>query len=173
MSFVRLTLAVLTTALIAATARADDSFAPLAEQVNSKLVKLFGAGGVRGLASYGTGVVVSPDGYVLTVQSHILETQDVLVHTADGVRYHARDMVVVVRGHIANIPIVLSSATPSIESEVHARRGRYARLSPPERSRRGASRPRGLRPKSKRTRPHGLYPSTHGRSCCPGGAPNM
>src|SRR5215472_2087531 len=49
-----------------------------------------------------------------------------------GVRYHARDMAVV-RGHIANIPIVLSSATPSIESEVNARRGRYARVQLPER----------------------------------------
>src|ERR1700758_4429430 len=50
----------------------------------------------------------------------------------DGVRYHARDMAVV-RGHIAEIPVVLSSATASIESEVNARRGRYRRLALPER----------------------------------------
>lgn len=75
----------------------------------------------------------------------------------DGVRYHARDMAVV-RGHIANIPIALSSATPSIESEVNARRGCYARLSLPERSRRGASRPRGLRPKSKKDAPARAIP---------------
>src|SRR5205814_9061762 len=50
----------------------------------------------------------------------------------DGVRYHARDMAVV-RAHIAKIPIVLASATPSVETEVNARRGRYARLSLPER----------------------------------------
>src|SRR6266699_3193195 len=49
-----------------------------------------------------------------------------------GVRYHARDMAVV-RAHIAKIPIVLASATPSVETEVNARRGRYARLSLPER----------------------------------------
>ncbi len=47
-------------------------------------------------------------------------------------RYHARDMAVV-RGHIAHIPVVLSSATPSVETEVNARRGRYARLALPER----------------------------------------
>ena len=46
--------------------------------------------------------------------------------------YHARDMAVV-RGHIAKIPVVLSSATPSLETEVNARRGRYARLHLPER----------------------------------------
>jgi primosomal protein N' (replication factor Y) (superfamily II helicase) len=91
----------------------------------------------------------------------------------DGVRYHARDMVVVVRGHIANIPIVLSAATPSIESEVHARRGRYARLSPPERSRRGASRPRGLRPKSKKDAPARAIPFDARPKLLPGRAPNM
>src|ERR1700674_2462062 len=47
-------------------------------------------------------------------------------------RYHARDMAVV-RGHIAGIPVVLSSATPSLETEVNARRGRYRRLALPER----------------------------------------
>jgi primosomal protein N' (replication factor Y) (superfamily II helicase) len=60
------------------------------------------------------------------------EEHDPAYKQEDGVRYHARDMAVV-RGHIASIPIVLSSATPSIESEVNARRGRYARLSLPER----------------------------------------
>jgi primosomal protein N' (replication factor Y) (superfamily II helicase) len=60
------------------------------------------------------------------------EEHDPAYKQEDGVRYHARDMAVV-RGHIASIPIVLSSATPSIETEVNARRGRYARLSLPER----------------------------------------
>jgi primosomal protein N' (replication factor Y) (superfamily II helicase) len=50
----------------------------------------------------------------------------------DGVRYHARDMAVV-RARSCGIPIVLASATPSVESEVNARRGRYRRLSLPER----------------------------------------
>jgi primosomal protein N' (replication factor Y) len=50
----------------------------------------------------------------------------------DGVRYHARDMAVV-RAREAKIPIVLASATPSVETEVNARRGRYARLALPER----------------------------------------
>jgi primosomal protein N' (replication factor Y) len=50
----------------------------------------------------------------------------------DGVRYHARDMAVV-RAREARIPIVLASATPSVETEVNARRGRYARLALPER----------------------------------------
>ncbi len=50
----------------------------------------------------------------------------------DGVHYHARDMAVV-RARLNEIPIVLSSATPSVETEVNARRGRYKRLKLPER----------------------------------------
>jgi primosomal protein N' (replication factor Y) len=60
------------------------------------------------------------------------EEHDPAYKQEDGVHYHARDMAVV-RGHIAKIPVVLSSATPSLETEVNARRGRYARLALPER----------------------------------------
>ncbi len=60
------------------------------------------------------------------------EEHDPAYKQEDGVRYHARDMAVV-RAHISGIPIVLASATPSVETEVNARRGRYRRLSLPER----------------------------------------
>ncbi|MDR3375268.1 MAG: primosomal protein N' [Ancalomicrobiaceae bacterium] len=45
----------------------------------------------------------------------------------DGVHYHARDMGVV-RARLGGFPVVLSSATPSIESRVNADQGRYRRL---------------------------------------------
>ncbi len=45
----------------------------------------------------------------------------------DGVRYHARDAAVW-RAHRLGIPVVLGSATPSLETYAHARDGRYARL---------------------------------------------
>jgi primosomal protein N' (replication factor Y) len=60
------------------------------------------------------------------------EEHDAVYKQEDGVRYHARDMAVV-RARIAQIPIVLASATPSIETEVNARRGRYRRVHLPER----------------------------------------
>jgi primosomal protein N' (replication factor Y) len=60
------------------------------------------------------------------------EEHDQAYKQEDGVHYHARDMAVV-RGHIAQIPVVLSSATPSLETEVNARRARYGRLALPER----------------------------------------
>jgi primosomal protein N' (replication factor Y) (superfamily II helicase) len=60
------------------------------------------------------------------------EEHDPAYKQEDGVHYHARDMAVV-RGHIAKIPVLLASATPSVETEVNARRSRYARLHLPER----------------------------------------
>jgi primosomal protein N' (replication factor Y) (superfamily II helicase) len=60
------------------------------------------------------------------------EEHDGAYKQEDGVRYHARDMAVV-RARGADIPIVLASATPSVETEVNARRGRYRRLQLPQR----------------------------------------
>jgi primosomal protein N' (replication factor Y) (superfamily II helicase) len=60
------------------------------------------------------------------------EEHDAAYKQEDGARYHARDMAVV-RARGADIPIVLVSATPSVETEVNARRGRYARVHLPER----------------------------------------
>jgi serine protease Do len=69
---------------------AQESFTPTAEQVNKKMVKLFGAGGIKGLPSYGTGTLVSPDGFILTVNNHILNTVDLRVHLHDGRLYNAK-----------------------------------------------------------------------------------
>jgi primosomal protein N' (replication factor Y) len=60
------------------------------------------------------------------------EEHDPAYKQEDGAHYHARDMAVV-RGRVAQIPVVLASATPSVESEVNARRGRYKRIQLPER----------------------------------------
>src|SRR5262249_39785045 len=55
--------------------QAQQPLTAVSREVNKKLVKLYGAGGFKGLPSYGTGVLVSPNGYVLTVNNHILTTQ--------------------------------------------------------------------------------------------------
>jgi primosomal protein N' (replication factor Y) len=60
------------------------------------------------------------------------EEHDQAYKQEDGAHYHARDMAVV-RGNLAKIPVVLASATPSVESVVNARRGRYRHLHLPER----------------------------------------
>ena len=60
------------------------------------------------------------------------EEHDPAYKQEDGARYHARDLAVV-RAREAGIPIVLVSATPSVETELNARRNRYARVHLPER----------------------------------------
>jgi primosomal protein N' (replication factor Y) (superfamily II helicase) len=60
------------------------------------------------------------------------EEHDPAYKQEEGAHYHARDMAVV-RGRAAKIPVLLASATPSVESEVNARRGRYKRIHLPER----------------------------------------
>lgn len=50
----------------------------------------------------------------------------------DGVHYHARDMAVV-RGRLETCPVVLASATPSIETKVNAEKARYTHIVLPER----------------------------------------
>jgi primosomal protein N' (replication factor Y) len=60
------------------------------------------------------------------------EEHDSAYKQEEGVTYHARDMAVV-RANLGNFPIVLSSATPSVESRVNADRGRYRHLLLPAR----------------------------------------
>lgn len=55
------------------------------------------------------------------------EEHDPAYKQEDRVFYNARDMAVV-RGHISGFPVVLASATPSIESQVNAEQGRYKRI---------------------------------------------
>ena len=65
------------------------------------------------------------------------EEQDSSFKQEDGVIYQARDMAVV-RASLARAPIVLVSATPSLETIVNVRQGRYRHLNLP--SRHGAAR---------------------------------
>ncbi|MGQ0527944.1 MAG: primosomal protein N' [Alphaproteobacteria bacterium] len=60
------------------------------------------------------------------------EEHDPAYKQEDGVIYHARDMAVV-RAHLAQIPVLLVSATPSLETIQNAWTGRYEHLHLPDR----------------------------------------
>jgi len=60
------------------------------------------------------------------------EEHDPAYKQQDGARYSARDLAVY-RGHQEGIPVLLGSATPSLESWHAAQQGRYRRLDMPER----------------------------------------
>lgn len=61
------------------------------------------------------------------------EEHDASYKQQDGLRYSARDLAVW-RGHDLGIPVVLGSATPSLETWRHAQAGDYRLLSLPERA---------------------------------------
>jgi primosomal protein N' (replication factor Y) (superfamily II helicase) len=68
------------------------------------------------------------------------EEHDASFKQQEGVRYHARD-VAVYRARLRAVPVILGSATPSLESYTSARRGRYRWLKLPRRAIAGSSLP--------------------------------
>jgi serine protease Do len=59
-------------------------------QVQPKIVKIYGAGGLRGLEAYQSGLIVSPEGHLLTMWSHVLDTDAITVTLADGRKFPAK-----------------------------------------------------------------------------------
>ncbi len=68
-------------------ARATDPYVKVATEANEKLVKLYGAGGYRGAESFGTGVIVSPQGHILTAAAPFLDGRELRLHLPDGRKY--------------------------------------------------------------------------------------
>jgi serine protease Do len=72
---------------------ANDVSADVIATVNStqpKLVKIYGAGGLRGLEAYQSGFLISSDGFILTAWSYVLDSDPVTVTLYDGQRFDAR-----------------------------------------------------------------------------------
>ena len=87
------------------------------------------------------------------------EEHDASYKQQDGIRYHARDFALV-RGKALGVPVLLGSATPSLETLHNARAGRYAHLR--LRKRAGDAQPPVVRIVDLRKRPlqAGLAPET-------------
>lgn len=68
---------------------AGNSVSNVVESVQPKVVKIHGAGGLRGLEAYQSGFLISPNGYVLTAWSYVLDSDDVSVTLSDGRRFTA------------------------------------------------------------------------------------
>jgi primosomal protein N' (replication factor Y) len=87
------------------------------------------------------------------------EEHDASYKQQEGVRYSARDLAIAL-AQLCDVPVVLGSATPSLESWYAAQRGRYALLPLPERASGGAlPRLRVVDPRGRALR-HGLAPET-------------
>lgn len=102
----------LSVALFGSPAVAAEPFRSVADEVNQKVVKLFGAGGFRSITNYGTGLLISPDGYILTTASNMLDTSELIVHLADGRRMRAVVVVVEPELDIALCQIKVDGVKP-------------------------------------------------------------
>jgi serine protease Do len=79
--------------LIAApSARAQTAASPadVIEGNQPKMVKIYGAGGVRGLEPYQSGFLISGDGHIVTVWSYVLDTDYITATLGDGRRFEAK-----------------------------------------------------------------------------------
>ncbi len=65
------------------------SFANTIDSVQPRMVKIYGAGGIRGLEAYQSGFLISAEGHVLTAWSYVLDTETVTIVLDDGRRFQA------------------------------------------------------------------------------------
>src|SRR5205823_764464 len=90
-SFVRVLLAVLLpAALYPVAVFGQESLAKVAEETEPKTVKIYGAGGLRGLEAYQSGFLISGEGHVLTVWSYVLDSDVITVTLNDGRKLEAQ-----------------------------------------------------------------------------------
>ncbi len=67
---------------------AIDSLSPWARDAQRRVVKIYGAGGLKGLEAYQSGFLVSPDGHIATAWSYVLDVEPI-VQLDDGRRYES------------------------------------------------------------------------------------
>jgi serine protease Do len=79
--------------LAAHVVRANWADAPLADvirDVQPKVVKIYGAGGFRGLEAYQSGFLISAEGHVLTAHSYVLDADYITCTLDDGQKFEAK-----------------------------------------------------------------------------------
>lgn len=86
------------------------SFAATVAEIQPKMVKIYGAGGLRGLEAYQSGYLISGDGYILTVWSYVLDADIVDVTLHDGRKFEAQLVGMDPRLEIALLKIETSDA---------------------------------------------------------------
>jgi S1-C subfamily serine protease len=70
-------------------AAVSSSLTVVIDQTQTKAVKLYGAGGFRGLEPYQSGIIISPEGHILTAFSSVLDTDDLSAVLWDGRKFTA------------------------------------------------------------------------------------
>lgn len=76
--------------LTAARTACGAGFADVIEAVQPRVVKIYGAGGIRSLEAYQSGFLISSEGHVLTIWSYVLDTDLITCTLDDGRRFEAK-----------------------------------------------------------------------------------
>ena len=82
-------LAFAATSVLCSPPAVGQSLSRIVAEVQPKVVKIVGSGGFRGLEPYQTGILISPDGHVLTAWSYVLDSDVISVTLDDGQRFSA------------------------------------------------------------------------------------
>lgn len=99
--------AVVLLALLAVAAREAlaQNLTSAVDNVQPKIVKVYGAGGLQGLEAYQSGFLVSPDGHIVTVWSYVLDSDVITVYLNDGRKFQAQMLGMDPRTEIAVLKI--------------------------------------------------------------------
>lgn len=108
---------------------AGGNSAPIVEaiaQVQPKMVKLYGAGGLQGLEAYQSALLISPQGHILTAWTYVLDTDYITAVLWDGRRLEAKLVgadprleIAVLKVEAADLPYF--DLTKSVEADVGTR----------------------------------------------------
>ncbi|MDX1944021.1 MAG: S1C family serine protease [Pirellulaceae bacterium] len=90
---------------LGSTALGQSSFAQVIDEAQPKIVKIFGAGGLRGLEAYQSGFLISGQGHILTVWSYVLDSDAITIYLNDGRKYTAEVVGMDPRTEIAVLKI--------------------------------------------------------------------
>ena len=104
---------VLTLALVlfaVAELSAQTTLPSVISDVQPKMVKIYGAGGIRGLESYQSGFLISEEGHILTAWSYVLDTDYVTAVLDDGRKFKAETVGADPRSDIAVLKIDIQGA---------------------------------------------------------------
>jgi S1-C subfamily serine protease len=95
----------------------DASLHNTIRQVQRRVVKIYGAGGVRGLEAYQSGILIAPEGRVLTTLSYVLDSDQLTVVLDDGAHYTAEVLGIdqVAELAVLKLPLAEGDSVPAFD----------------------------------------------------------
>jgi S1-C subfamily serine protease len=76
--------------LLVSSSTASASLVETIDRVQPKMVKLYGVGGLKDMKGYQSGILISPEGHILTAYSYVLDADPVTAVLADGRKFDAK-----------------------------------------------------------------------------------